>query len=261
MQYWPNRWIPVMLALIILAGCAGNLEQRKKQSQAARDVGESYLIQGNYTPALRELIKAEKIYPDDPILQNFLGLAYRGKEHFEEAASHFKKAVELEPDYAPALNNLGEIYLIQKKWDEAIKIFKELSSNILYSTPHFADLNLGWAYYNKHDYITSAVYYKKVIKHYLDGFSKDIVYIKALRGLGKIYMASGNLVKADKIMEDALRQAPEFPPLLLDVAKLRSALGKRDAAIAAYHKVIQVAPGSDLAVEAVKALSALTPGN
>ena len=50
-----------MLALIILAGCAGNLEQRKKQSQAARDVGESYLIQGNYTPALRELIKAEKI--------------------------------------------------------------------------------------------------------------------------------------------------------------------------------------------------------
>jgi len=94
-----------------------------------------------------------------------------------------------------------------------------------------------------------------------DENSKDIVYIKALRGLGKIHMASGDLVKADKVMEDALRQAPEFPPLLLDVAKLRSALGKRDAAIAAYHKVIQVAPGSDLAVEAVKALSALTPGN
>jgi Tfp pilus assembly protein PilF len=245
---------------MVLMGCAGNIEHRKKQSQAARDVGESYLIQGNYTPALRELLKAEKIYPDDPILQDFLGLAYRGKEHFEEAAAHFKKAVELEPEYAPALNNLGETYLIQKKWDEAIQIFKELSANILYSTPHFADLNLGWAYYNKHDFVTSAVYYKKVIKHYLDGFNKDLVYVKALRGLGKIHLASGQLEKAEKLMEEALALAPNFPPLLMDIAKIRSVMGKKEQAIAAYRKVIEVAPGSELAVEAIKSLSVLAPG-
>ncbi len=260
MQYWPNKWIPIVIALMVTIGCAGNLEHRKKQSQAARDIGESYLIQRNYTPALKELLKAEKLYPDDPILQDFLGLAYRGKEHFEEAAAHFKKAVELEPEYAPALNNLGETYLLQKKWDDAIKIFKDLSANILYSTPHFADLNLGWAYYNKHDYVTSAVYYKKVIKHYLDGFNKDLVYVKALRGLGKINLASGKLDKAEKLMEEALALAPEFPPLLLDVAKIRSALGKKESAIAAYRKVIEVAPGSDLAVEAIKTLSVLAPG-
>lgn len=261
MQYRPNRWIPGVIILMMLIGCAGNLQQRKRQSQAARDVGESYLFQRNYTAALKELLKAEKIYPDDHILQNDLGLAYRAKDHFQEAITYFKRALELKPEYAEAYNNLGETYLTLKKWDAAITVFKELSTNILYSTPHFADLNLGWAYYNKHDYITSAVYYKKVVKHYLDGFNKDIVYIKALRGLGKIHLASGRMDKAEKVMEEALALAPEFPPLLLDVAKIRRAKGKKEQAIAAYHKVIEVAPGSDLADEAIKALSVLAPAD
>jgi len=212
MQYRLNRWIPGIIAIMVLIGCAGGLEQRKRQSQAARDVGESYLIQGNYTAALKELIKAEKIYPDDAILQNYLGLAYRAKNHYEEAVVFFKKALELQPDYSPAYNNMGETYLTMKKWDQAITVFKELSTNILYSTPHFADLNLGWAFYNKQDYITSVIYYKKVVKHYLDGFSKDIVYVKALRGLGKNHMATGKMNKAEKVLEEVLVLAPEFPP-------------------------------------------------
>lgn len=261
MKYQLTRWIPLAIVLIMAIGCAGNLEHRKRQSQATRDVGEAYMVQGNFTAALNELLKAEKIYPDDPILQDYLGLAYRAKDHFTEAEAHFKKALALKPEYAVAYNNLGETYLTQKKWDAAIAVFKELSANILYSTPHFADLNLAWAYYNKHDYATATVYYKKVIKHYLDGFARDIVYVKALRGMGKIYLASGKLDKAGKIMEEALSLAPDFPPLLMDVAKTRDALGKTESAVAAYHKVIEVAPGSRLAAEAIKALSALTPSS
>jgi len=255
-----NRWcLPGIITLIVVAGCADNLNIKKQQSEVTRNIGEAYLIEGNYTAALKELLKAEKFYPDDPVLQNYLGLAYQAKEHYQEAVTHYKKALAIQPDYAPAHNNLGAAYLKMDEWDAAIDVFKKLSTDILYSTPHFADLNLGWAYYNKRDYATSADYYQKVIKYYQDGFAKDLVFVKALRGLGKTYLATGNIGKAEKTMEEALSLAPNFPPLVMDVARIRETLGKREQAIAAYRKVIEVAPGSELGAEAEKALSVLAP--
>jgi len=38
-------------------------------------------------------------------------------------------------------------------------------------------------------------------------------------------------------------------------------MGKTGLAIEAYHKVVEVAPGSELAVEAITALSVLEPAN
>jgi len=259
MRHGLNRWF-LILILIVIAGCADNLKMKKQRSEATRNIGEAYLIEGNYTAALKELIKAEEFYPDDPVLQNYLGLAYQAKNHNEKAVAHYKKALTLQPDYAPAYNNLGATYLDMHAWDAAIDVFKELSANILYSTPHFADLNLGWVYYNKHDYATSMEYYQKVIRHYQDGFPKDLIFVKALRGLGKNYLAMGDIVEAEKNMEEAFAIAPDFPPLVLDVAKIRERLGKKEQAVAAYRKVIEVAPGSELAAQAEAALSLLVPG-
>lgn len=255
-----NQWVIATIVIVsIITGCAGNQNLKKKQSEITRNIGEAYLAEGNYTSALRELLKAEQIYADDPLLQNYLGLAYQAKKLYQDAVTHYKKAIDMQPDYAPAYNNLGATYLEMNQWDAAIDIFKQLSENILYSTPQYAHLNLGWAYYNKGDYSAAEVYYKKAAKHYQDGFAKDLVYVKALRGLGKTHLALGDLDSAIEQLEEAVTLAPEFPPLLMDVADLRRTLGKRQAAIAAYRKVIEVVPGSDFAHKAKKALSILSP--
>jgi type IV pilus assembly protein PilF len=261
MRYWLSRRCrSVIIILIVVMGCAtDNLKMKKQESEFTRNIGEAYLIEGNYTAALRELLKAEKIYPNDAVLQNYLGLAYQAKRHYPEAVAHYKKALGIQPDYAPAYNNMGATYLEMNEWDAAIDLFKKLSTDVLYSTPHFANLNLGLAYYNKHDYATSADYYHKVVKHYQDGFPKDLVFVKALRGLGKIYLATGDIGNAEKTMEEAFLIAPEFPPLAMDVAKIREMLGKKEPAIAAYRKVIELVPDSELALAAKKALSLLAP--
>ncbi len=141
-----------MLAMLCFVSCVGDMEVRKKQSQTTRDVGEAYMMQGNYTPALREFLKAKELYPDDHILQNDLGFTYMAKKELDLAIVHFKKAVALKPDFAPAKNNLGSAYLAKKDWDTAIECFKEITKDLLYATPHYPLSNLGWAYYNKKDY-------------------------------------------------------------------------------------------------------------
>jgi len=151
-----NRFVLSLSLFLIfcIASCAANVEVRKKQEEASRNLGEAYMQQRDFSSALREFLKAEKIYSKDPLLQNDFGLAYMAKGRLDLAVKHFKKAVKLKPDYAPARNNLGTAYLAKKEWDVAIACFKEIVDDVLYATPHYPLTNLGWAYYNKQEYET-----------------------------------------------------------------------------------------------------------
>ncbi len=240
--YWFGGAIIVIL---ILGGvsCTANLEMKKKQAEASRNLGEAYYRQGNYPEALGELLKSETIYPGDPFLQNDLGLTYMAMKKMDLAIKHFKKAIEIKPDYAPAINNLGTAYLNKKEWDTAIRYFKEVTENLLYATPHFALSNLGWAYYNKKEYVLAE-------KFYLKALEIDPKFVSALAGLGKTYTAMGRSSEAVATLEKAVKDYPRLGQLYLDLARAYTLSGKYKKALDAYEKAVEFAPGSALAREA-----------
>ena len=82
-----------------LSSCATpqDVAERKRQSEALRTLGERLMADEKFTPALRELQKAEDLYADDHILQNDLGLVYLQKGKLDLALTHLKKAVALKP--------------------------------------------------------------------------------------------------------------------------------------------------------------------
>ena len=139
-------WALSILWIFSLFACAGTQAKRKKQARLTRALGEAYMQQGNFTEALREFLKAEKLNRNDHLLHNDLGLAYMAKERLEKAEFHFKKAIDLRTEYAPAKNNLGTVYLVQKDWDAAIAQFQTVARDVLYATPHFPLTNMGIAY-------------------------------------------------------------------------------------------------------------------
>jgi Tfp pilus assembly protein PilF len=224
-----------------LASCA-DIELLKKQEEAGRLVGEAYMSQNDYTAALNEFLKAERTYTKDPHLHNDLGLVYMAKDQLILAIEHFKKAVDLKPDYAPARNNLGTAYLAMKNWDSAIICFKEVSRDLLYATPHYPLTNLGWAYYNKKEFDLAEQFYREALKI-------DPNYPIALRGLGLTYLAIGKPRDAVNLFEKAVKYS-RFPELFNDLAGTYAILKESNKAITFYKKVIDIAPGSQLAVEA-----------
>jgi tetratricopeptide (TPR) repeat protein len=191
-------------------------------------------------------LKAEALYPDDAFLQNDLGLTYKAKKRLDLAVEHFKKALEINPDYAHAKNNLGTVYLEKNEWDTAIKYFKEVTENMLYTTPHIALANLGWAYYNKKEFGLSETYYRKAL-------DLDPKFINAQRGLGLTYIALGRIDEAVEILERAVKDYPKVALLYDDLAKIYVLSHDYDKALDAYHKVIELAPDSAMAREAEKA--------
>lgn len=236
--------------VLLVMGCAGTVSQENiKASRAGRNVGQAYLVQGNYTAALKKFLQAEALNPNDPVLQNYLGLAYRGKERPDLAITHFEKALDLMPSYAAARNNLGETYLALQSWDKAIDVFEVLSKDMLYSTPHFADLNLGWAYFNTQNFTLAEKHYQKALYFYKSGIPKDINYVKALRGLGRCNLAQGNWKGAKVQFQKGLALAPDFAPLYLDMGRLWKSVGQLDKARDAFLRVTTLAPDSNLDIQ------------
>ena len=227
-----------------ISSCA-DIELLKKQGEAGRLVGEAYMSQNDYTAALNELLKAERTYTNDPHLHNDLGLVYMAKDRLLLAIEHFKKAVDLKPDYAPARNNLGTAYLAMKNWDSAIICFKEVSRDLLYATPHYPLTNLGWAYYNKKEFALAEQFYREALKI-------DPNFPIALRGLGLTYLAIGNPRDAVIFFERAVKYSPVFPELFSDLAGTYAILKEYNKAVIFYRKVVDIAPGSQLAAEAQK---------
>jgi len=244
-------WIfGLILVFGYLGACAPSQEARKKESEAIRSIGEAYMIQGNYTQALGKLLEAEKIYADDHILQNYLGLAYLNKNQVDLAIKHFKRATQIKPSYAPAHNNLGTAYLEKKDWDRAIEIFQAVSKDLLYATPHYPLTNIGYAYYNKRDYKQAETYYKKAL-------AIEPRYINALLGLGRTYIAALKVQDAVKTLETARKFYPTSAEVYFELATAYKLAGHYRGAVWAYGKVVEIQADGPLAVQAKDEIKSL----
>jgi len=246
------RLILTMLVAASLAACAAPSQDVVKRGQAVRMFGEAYLDRGDFTSALRELLKAEKINPDDHLVHYDLGKVYLQKGKPELAIASFKKAIEIKPEFSPARNDLGLAYLSIKNWDAAISCFKEITGDLLYATPHFPLVNLGHAYFNKKDYDTA-------IQYYLQALDAEPKFINASLGLARVYLETNRTADAVKLLEKASQNAPNVAIVYLDLGKAYARIKEPDKALAALRKVGELSPESVLAEQAQKEIEKISP--
>ena len=171
-------------------------------------------------------------------------MAYMAKGRMDEAISRFKRALQIKPDFAPAKNNLGTAYLAKGDFDRAIPIFEELTEDILYSTPHFPLYNLGWAYYQKTDFV-------KAEQYFLEALDLRPEFVMARRWLGRTYLERGMVEKAIKELEMAVQRAPRQGSIHYDLGRAYLIAGKKDLALQHFETAVAVSPPeSDIAEQA-----------
>jgi tetratricopeptide (TPR) repeat protein len=62
------------------------------------------------------------------VTENNLAISLQGDNRVSEAESHYRRALELRPDYAPAYVNLGEVLTAQQRPEEAIEAYLRAGS-------------------------------------------------------------------------------------------------------------------------------------
>ncbi len=84
------------------------------------------------------------------VSNNKLGLVFLKRNLFDEAIIEFKKAIEIDPEFAEAYNNLGYTFLKRNSYQDAIDAFvKGIEKDRSYADLHN---NLGFTYFRINKY-------------------------------------------------------------------------------------------------------------
>lgn len=234
------------LTLFALFGCANNQKLREKNQREAKTafaLGIAFLNEGNAPKALQELTKAEAADPTDHEILNALALAYWSKREMGLAEQKFKKAAEINPDYSEAHNNLGALYIEQKRFDEAIPALQKALSNVFYATQERALVNLGWAYYKSGRLPEAESRLREAVK-----MSPN--FALAHKNLGVLLLEKGDVSESLFHLQEATRLIPRDPDAHMQKGLCLMKQGEKEKAKQAFQQTWELAPGSDVGRQA-----------
>ena len=92
-----------------------------KSSQAAILLIMTHMRLNEFDKALAAATALEKDHPDNPLVKNLKGGAYLAKKDVTNARASFEKALAIQPDYFPAVANLAQLDVQEKKPEAAKK--------------------------------------------------------------------------------------------------------------------------------------------
>ncbi|QRK07560.1 social motility TPR repeat lipoprotein Tgl [Archangium violaceum] len=145
------RLHPAWLLALVLMGCKHVPSEKERQgAEIHYELGLQAQQAGHVQEAYKEMQKSLELDPDYPEAHNAIAiLLHMAFNRPEQAISHYKKALELRPNFSEVKTNLANVYLSQSRYDEAIKLYEEALNDMLYPTPFIAQGNMGWALYKK----------------------------------------------------------------------------------------------------------------
>ncbi len=102
------------------------LDLKENYNDAIINIGISYKNLKEFEKSKYFFTKSLEILPNNPIVLNNLGNLYREIGDISKATKAYEDATRQNKDYFEAYNNKAEIFLMQKKFDEAIKEFEKV---------------------------------------------------------------------------------------------------------------------------------------
>jgi len=190
----PFRLVALMLTAFFINGCASQQEQdqdpynqsdSRKLVESNTSLGLEYMNRGQYEVALGKLKKAIRVDPDYAPAQTVIAVLYERIGEQELAGKHYKKAYEVAPKDGDVNNNYGAYLCRTGHEDLAIEHFLKALDDPFYSTPAIA-----------------------------------------LSNAGSCALRSGNFTEADEYLRSALQIEPNLPDALMSMAKLSFEQGK-----------------------------------
>jgi Flp pilus assembly protein TadD len=225
------------------------LRDDPSSAEAQYGIGSVYLKQEKNAEARASFEQALKLtasYPDTgPNAWNNLGLLATREGRTSEAIGYFQEALRLSPDYWIALENLGNAYRQQRRWDDA----RAALERAVAARPQEPEANysLAMVYAQTDDTAHAYEYLQKSLKLRPD-------YPEALNNLGILYLRTRRRDDAVAQFEECIRIAPGFDQSYLNLALVYGLEGDRDKARAVLLDLLKEHPGHALAQKALDEL-------
>jgi Flp pilus assembly protein TadD len=225
------------------------LQEDPSNAEAHYGLGSVYLKQEKILDArasFEQVLKLTAAYPDTgPNAWNNLGLLATREGRINEAIDYFQGALRLNPDYWIALENLGNAYRQQKRWDEARAALVRAVA-VRPQEPE-ANYSLAMVYAQTEDTERAYQYLQKALTLRPD-------YPEALNNLGVLYLRNRRRDDAVAKFEECIRVAPGFDQSYLNLARVYSLEGEPEKARTVLLSLLQQHPSHAQAQQALDQL-------
>jgi len=176
-----------------------------------------------------------------------LGVAEAAAGRREAARGWYERAIEVDPDFAPALNNLGVLAAeggdldAAASWYERALRAEPASEDVLANFGTLAD-RLG-------DFTAAERYYRRALE------ASPFSY-RTRADLGLVLLKAGRAEEAREELEEAAPHLPKAPEVWGNLGLARERSGDRTGAAEAYRRVLAIDSANDLARRRLEALEA-----
>ena len=219
--------LPLFLACIFLL--SGSVQAQSVNARNLLKLARSYASQDDWARAkdyAQKALQEEAGYLDALYMRAF---AHRELEEFSKAEADFNEVIRVDPNYLPTYGALADMYLKQKEYDKADKVFARLSKVPQGAT--WSSYYRGVVSYLKQDLPKAEQYWREVL-------NQDSNFAPAHHNLGALYLAEGNHLKALANFKEALEKKPEMPMYRFHVAWAQDKAGQTEAAQTMLKKIM-----------------------
>jgi Flp pilus assembly protein TadD len=191
-----------------------------------------------YEHSLQATPRSTKLHYD-------LGAVLEEHKDFAQASGEYNKAVDLEPNYEPALAGLGNVDLNLGRMKEASQMFQKALQ--LKPDDVKTVTNYGTALQSLGEFDAAKAQYQRAISLAPDN---DDAYCD----LGVLLFRTGDTDAAVLQFDQAAKINPSDPTPLFNLAAIYQKSGRPDLAAKLYERVLQLSPGDPDAISALQSL-------
>jgi tetratricopeptide (TPR) repeat protein len=167
------------------------------------------------------------------VTENNLGVALQAEQRFDEAAAHYRRAIALRSDYAPAYSNLGTVLRAKGQLPPAVDAYEQA----LRLQPAYPD-----AHYNLANALLDEGHPDAAAQHFEVALRSVPGSAEVHNNLGIALAAKGRRDEAAAEFEAALRVDPSSARAHRNLGDLMAAAGRGAEALDHFRRAVELAP-------------------
>jgi tetratricopeptide (TPR) repeat protein len=168
------------------------------------------------------------------ITETNLAVALQESDRIDQALAHYRRAIAIEPDYAPAYNNMGTALRAAGRVDEAIASYEDA----LRTLPDYAD-----AHFNLANALMVQGRSKEAMAHLVIASRTLPTSAGVHNNLGKLLADSGRLAEAEGELRQAVALDPRSARAHRNLGNVLASRGRVDEALTHLRRAVELEPG------------------
>jgi len=217
----------------VIQSLAPLVKQRPQILPAHLLLADAYRVQGSFDEAQAVYRRLCELMPGDPQPPTLMGRVFLQQNKKTDARAAFEKALELGPEYLPALDQLVDLDLADKDYTGALqRVRKQIEKN-----PKAPELQL----------LSARIYQAQGAMNEVEAALLQAIdfqpgYRPAYLALARIYARSNRYPQAIEKLQGVVASNPKDVTALMEIGMIQSEMKDYAAAGQTYEKLLAIDP-------------------